>query len=127
MRFSLAHELGHLVKHSDCLPGEERELEANLFAAEFLMPSYYIYDQLIGLRYESLMGLKARWGCSMLAIVMRAKQLELLSDEKHKGFFIRLSPYRKKELAALCSGREKGCLWFYKPLLFLRPCRLCIA
>ncbi|MDQ3457377.1 MAG: ImmA/IrrE family metallo-endopeptidase [Actinomycetota bacterium] len=39
-RFDAVHELGHLVMHSDYdLPrGRERELEANRFAAAFLMP-----------------------------------------------------------------------------------------
>lgn len=97
MRFSLAHELGHLVMHTDCLPGEEREIEANQFASEFLMPAHDIHDQLIGLRLESLMGLKARWGCSMAAIAMRAKHLGLLNEERHRGLMIQLAPYRKKE------------------------------
>jgi transcriptional regulator with XRE-family HTH domain len=35
-RFSLAHELGHLVMHQT--PNPEQEVQANLFASEFLMP-----------------------------------------------------------------------------------------
>ncbi len=97
LRFSLAHELGHLVMHSDCLPGEEREQEAHQFAAEFLMPSHDIHDQLINLQYASLMPLKAKWGSSMSAIVVRAKQLKLLSDDRYRSLLIQLSPYRKKE------------------------------
>jgi Zn-dependent peptidase ImmA (M78 family)/DNA-binding XRE family transcriptional regulator len=97
LRFSMAHELGHLVMHSDCLPSPEREQEANSFASEFLMPSHDIHDQLINLRYASLPSLKARWGCSMSSIVMRANQLGLLSAEKYRGLLIEHSPYRKKE------------------------------
>ena len=36
LRFTVAHELGHLVMHS--MPSDTQEREANLFAAEFLAP-----------------------------------------------------------------------------------------
>ncbi|MCC2548530.1 XRE family transcriptional regulator [Hymenobacter sp. BT175] len=97
MRFSIAHELGHLVMHSDCLPDEAREKEAHRFAAEFLMPSHDIHDQLINLRIEGLMSLKARWGSSMTALVRRGRDLGLLNEDRYKSLLIGLSPYRKKE------------------------------
>lgn len=97
MRFSIAHELGHLVMHSDCLPDEAREKEAHRFAAEFLMPSHDIHDQLINLRIDGLMSLKARWGSSMTALVRRSRDLGLLNEDRYKGMLIGLSPYRKKE------------------------------
>ena len=38
-RFNAAHELGHLVMHTDAIPGDiQHEREANAFAAEFLSP-----------------------------------------------------------------------------------------
>ncbi|RZJ94903.1 MAG: ImmA/IrrE family metallo-endopeptidase, partial [Hymenobacter sp.] len=97
LRFNIAHELGHLVMHSDCLPDAEREKEAHRFAAEFLMPGHEIHDQLINLKIEGLMALKARWGCSMAALVQRARHLGLLGEERYKSMLIGLSPYRKKE------------------------------
>lgn len=97
LRFNIAHELGHLVMHSDCLPDAEREKEAHRFAAEFLMPGHEIHDQLINLRIEGLMALKARWGCSMAALTRRARDLGLLSEERYRSMLIGLSPYRKKE------------------------------
>ncbi len=36
VRFSLAHEIGHIVVHQ--LPTDDMEREADRFAAEFLMP-----------------------------------------------------------------------------------------
>lgn len=97
MRFSIAHELGHLIMHSDCLPDEAREKEAHRFAAEFLMPSHDIHDQLINLQIDGLMSLKARWGSSMTALVRRSRDLGLLNEDRYKGMLIGLSPYRKKE------------------------------
>ena len=41
IRFSLAHELGHIIMHLDDIIPDNRdeEDEANTFASEFLMPS----------------------------------------------------------------------------------------
>jgi len=97
LRFNIAHELGHLVMHSDCLPDAERENEAHRFAAEFLMPRFDIEDRLRGLRFESLLPLKAKWGCSMASLLYRAKQLKLVNDDRYRSLVIELSPYRKKE------------------------------
>ena len=44
-RLTIAHELGHLVLHSVDVT-EELEIEANWFAAEFLMPAEVIRPQL---------------------------------------------------------------------------------
>jgi hypothetical protein len=39
-RFDLAHEIGHIVMHADVEPGSRAaEVQANLFASEFLMPA----------------------------------------------------------------------------------------
>ncbi|MFB8004769.1 helix-turn-helix domain-containing protein [Nocardia sp. NPDC056000] len=44
-RFDVAHELGHLVMHCDAEPGHRvAELQADRFAAEFLLPSAQIGD-----------------------------------------------------------------------------------
>lgn len=50
MRFSLAHELGHLIMHYYFIPSEATpvEDEANEFASEFLMPEKEIKPQLKG-------------------------------------------------------------------------------
>jgi Zn-dependent peptidase ImmA (M78 family) len=46
-RFSVAHELGHLLLHPHPAPGSHvHEREANTFAAEFLMPAAEIRDRL---------------------------------------------------------------------------------
>ncbi|MFF2557388.1 ImmA/IrrE family metallo-endopeptidase [Nocardia sp. NPDC058058] len=44
-RFDVAHELGHLVMHCDAEPGHRvAELQADRFAAEFLLPSAQMGD-----------------------------------------------------------------------------------
>ena len=46
-RFTAAHEVGHLLLHGDCVPGDiMQEKEADSFAAEFLTPGEVIRPEL---------------------------------------------------------------------------------
>ncbi len=85
-RFTLAYQLGHLVMHLKTQPAFERDLshEANLFAAEFLMPEKDIAHDLKDLSLAKLGELKRKWKVSMQSLVYRANDLELISDnQKH--------------------------------------------
>ncbi len=64
MRFSLAHELGHLVMHYYFIPSEATSVEdeANEFASEFLMHEREIRPQLKRLTLPILATLKQQWG-----------------------------------------------------------------
>lgn len=97
LRFSLAHELGHIIMHS--VPAPEQEAEANRFAAEFLMPAKEIKPDLEGLNLARLAELKRYWKVAMQAIVMRAHALGTISDRQKRSFFTRFSQlgYRKTE------------------------------
>ena len=100
-RFTLAHELGHLIMHTsnEFLISEyrDKEDEANKFASEFLMPSDAISNSLRGLKLQYLVELKRYWLTSMASIVRRAKDLKCIT--KYKYFSIELSRrgYRKSE------------------------------
>ena len=102
-RFTLAHELGHLIMHTsnEFLISEyrDKEDEANKFASEFLMPSDAISNSLRGLKLQYLVELKRYWLTSMASIVRRAKDLKCITNEKYKYFSIELSRrgYRKSE------------------------------
>lgn len=92
LRFTLAHELGHLVMHAFCHVDAERNIihEANLFAAEFLMPERDISEQLkdikalkkIDVIVPALGQLKQKWGVSMQALVYRANDLGLIEENR---------------------------------------------
>lgn len=91
-RFTVAHELGHLVMH--VMPGIDQEKEANVFAAEFLAPAEEIKPQLDGLRpsdFPRLVELKAQWGLSIAALIQRAKDLGCITDKQFRDFRIKLS------------------------------------
>jgi len=88
-RFSLAHELGHLIL--DVPDSVEKESAANRFAGAFLVPAQTAALELgEGRRrlgpYE-LHLLKHKYGLSMQAWVYRAKDLGLISPSAAASFF----------------------------------------
>lgn len=95
-RFDVAHELGHLVMHSDSEPGGRVvEDEANRFAAEFLMPSDQIRPLLPNSMgrdtWRKLARLKEDWGVSIQALLYRARHLGNLSDVSYRNAMMSLS------------------------------------
>jgi Zn-dependent peptidase ImmA (M78 family)/transcriptional regulator with XRE-family HTH domain len=79
IRYTLAHEIGHLVMHR--FPSADMEREANTFASALLMPAKDIKSAFLGRQITlSLLGaLKPEWRVSMQALLMRASSLGLLS------------------------------------------------
>lgn len=97
-RYTLAHELGHLVIHT--VPHEAMEDEADLFAAEFLTPESEIKPQLMQVqrwRPRELAQLKIYWRVSMHMLVHRAKDLGVLTAEQATSAYIALAPMRQLE------------------------------
>jgi Zn-dependent peptidase ImmA (M78 family)/transcriptional regulator with XRE-family HTH domain len=81
-RFSVAHELGHLLLHPDPAPGSSHhEREANLFAAEFLMPAAEVRDLLpTPADVPALKDLADNYGVSVAALAYRGKDLGVYSE-----------------------------------------------
>lgn len=99
-RFSMAHELGHLMLRAN---GLDDEKAAHCFAAAFLVPEAAARFELRGKRanlsiYE-LHLLKHKYGLSMQAWIYRAKDLGIISESKANALFRRFSleGWRKKE------------------------------
>lgn len=93
-RFTIAHELGHLVMHIPFspLPSEQNEEdEANQFASEFLMPYLDCRYELQNLRFNDLGTLKAYWKLSKAAIIYRAKQIKAIPENRYLNLNIELS------------------------------------
>jgi Zn-dependent peptidase ImmA (M78 family)/transcriptional regulator with XRE-family HTH domain len=97
MRFTLAHELGHLVLHS--VPRDDMELEADQFASEFLMPAEDIYTSLLNVSLQSLALLKAIWRVSMGALLKRAQDLQAITVNAATRLYKMFSKYgwRRRE------------------------------
>ena len=83
-RFSLAHELGHVVMHRTL--DQDNETEADRFAGEFLMPRSEINADLFDIDFSKLSALKTHWKVSMKALIYRAHQLGHISDARYRKF-----------------------------------------
>lgn len=82
LRFTLAHELGHLVMHR--FPSPDMETEANNFASALLMPKHEITIALRSRKIDMarLAALKPEWRVSMQAILYRAQSLGLIEKSQ---------------------------------------------
>ena len=83
-RFSLTHELVHLVMHTVATDDERMEEEANRFAAEFLMPAQDIRSYLTTVKLSTLGRVKAYWKVSIKSLIKRAHDLKLVTDHYYK-------------------------------------------
>lgn len=100
IRWTLCHELGHMVLHTTAiLDDEEMENEADRFAAAFLLPEREFRRQVKRFDLRQAASLKRYWKVSMAAIAMRAFSLKLITPHQRKMFFIQLGKlgYRKSE------------------------------
>ena len=95
-RFSLAHELGHLVMHKQISPTMEDE--ANAFAAELLMPEKEMLVEFSnGINMKELARLKRIRKTSMAALLYRAKSVGKITQNQSAYLWRQLSKYRKNE------------------------------
>lgn len=107
LRFSLAHELGHLVMHQ--APHAPRgfrplEREADRFAGAFLLPAEGIRPELGERPTLSVFAkLKSRWGVSMQALIMRSQALGALTPRQVKYLYQQMQRrgWRKEEPIAV--------------------------
>lgn len=95
IRYTLAHELGHVIMHlnRDFIIHPERDLEkeANRFAAELLMPESAIASTLCNLKMKDVAAYKRYWLTSMAAIIERAKALNAIAPIRYKTLRTELS------------------------------------
>jgi Zn-dependent peptidase ImmA (M78 family)/DNA-binding XRE family transcriptional regulator len=88
VRFSLAHELGHVVMHQYPVP--DLEEQADRFAAEFLMPEKDVAHQLSRLTLPKLAMLKQEWRVSMGALIEQAYRIGNISKSQRSRLIIQL-------------------------------------
>jgi Zn-dependent peptidase ImmA (M78 family)/DNA-binding XRE family transcriptional regulator len=108
LRFSVAHEVGHLLMHQSPTAKAKAEGDANAFAAELHMPADAIRSDLeYPLSVERLGQLKLKWGVSMASLLFRAKELGLISRRSHERLIVEMVPYRMREPEAYSVPLEK--------------------
>lgn len=94
MRFTLAHEIGHLVMHR--FPTPSMEEEANAFASALLMPASDIRPYFKGKRVDLalLAALKPEWRVAMQALLMRASGLSMITKNQSQYLWKQISMRR---------------------------------
>ena len=114
LRFDAAHELGHLVLHSEIEPANRvLEQQAHRFAAALLMPKTDIRPLLPStFNLQQYGRLKTTWGVSIQALLYRARDLGRMSDATYRRAMMRLSAQglRRNEPFPLL-GKEEPLLW----------------
>ncbi len=108
-RWTVAHELGHVVLHTNQPASEDMESEANRFAEELLTPSRLIKSQLLNPTLSKLAGLKVHWKVSVQALINRAYHLEVISPRQRTYLFTQWTRagYRLREPSDLDPPEEK--------------------
>jgi Zn-dependent peptidase ImmA (M78 family)/DNA-binding XRE family transcriptional regulator len=111
-RFSVAHELGHLVLHA--IPqGTPHALErqADAFAEAFLLPEAAMRQALEPpITLTTLADLKARWGVSLQALIRRARTLGIISDSHYRALSAQVGArgWRTREPVAVPVERPRA-------------------
>lgn len=98
-RFTLAHELAHLVLHHHPESDEQMEKQADEFASEFLMPNKEVRPYLVGPSLGKLARVKPYWKVSIKALIYRCGALKMVTPNQLTGLNINYSKagYNKGE------------------------------
>jgi len=100
IRYTLAHELGHMVLHTtDLKSDDEMEDEADEFAGAFMLPADEFRPHLRQFDLRHIANMKGYWKVSMAAIAVRAHRLNLITPYQSKTFWMEMSRlgYRRRE------------------------------
>ncbi|WP_273777654.1 ImmA/IrrE family metallo-endopeptidase [Acinetobacter sp. GSS19] len=94
-RFTLAHELAHLLIHGHLAENIDEEKACHRFASAFLLPAIALHQRLGNRRHnielQELYLLKHEFGISMSACAYRAKELGIINESLHKRIMIKFS------------------------------------
>jgi Zn-dependent peptidase ImmA (M78 family) len=123
-RFSVMHEVGHLVMHGKSAPEEreERERQADRFAGAALIPRAAFWREFPRpgkeFRWGEMLAMKQRWGVSIQAIIHRAFDLGLINAIQYRTACIHVSKYgwRTQEPGELEAEKPEICASFVDAL-----------
>jgi Zn-dependent peptidase ImmA (M78 family)/DNA-binding XRE family transcriptional regulator len=93
LRFSVSHEVGHLVAHYNVNYSlSEIDKEADVFASHFLTPADAIKsDMERPVTLLGLMQLKSKWKVSVQSLIRRAYDLQLVNQRQYHYLMYQLS------------------------------------
>lgn len=125
-RFTVAHELGHILLHATCPPPDSSEQakiiekQAHRFAAAFLLPGDPFLDDLSGVSggrvtLSTLVALKERWGVAIKAMVVRLQQLGRIDADQARSLYKQISARGWNTGEPVYVGNERA-VWLAKAL-----------
>lgn len=97
IRFTVAHELGHLILHRYRIPVDDKlkELEAHAFAGALLMPESDARTILSPyMTLNDYAHVKAGWGVSIAALITRALRLGIIDSDRRRSLMIQMADRR---------------------------------
>jgi Zn-dependent peptidase ImmA (M78 family)/transcriptional regulator with XRE-family HTH domain len=110
-RFTMAHELGHLVLHTFRPNSPDPEREANQFASAVLVPrSRVLADISERTTITGYARLKATWGISMQALIMRGADVGVVGETRKRSLFVQLSQHGWRKNEPVVVGQESPLL-----------------
>jgi len=113
IRFTALHELGHLLLDIEGLEDKAQERMCDRFAASMLLPKAALINELGGVRrnihLRELALIKSEYGISPQAILYRAKDLKLISEQYfiQQVKFMRTRGLWRREIGSF-KGEEKS-------------------
>ncbi|MGW0912850.1 helix-turn-helix domain-containing protein [Streptomyces sp. NPDC002784] len=99
-RFTLAHEVGHLVLHTFRPRVRDPEGEANKFASALLVPRERAIEAISErMTLTEYARLKANWGVSIQSLIMRGAAVGVIDETRKRSLYVQLSQrgWRKQE------------------------------
>jgi Zn-dependent peptidase ImmA (M78 family)/transcriptional regulator with XRE-family HTH domain len=130
-RYDLAHELGHMVLHHRASREVLRdqhlfrivEDQANYFAGAFLLPDRTFGAMMpYSISIDTLVAVKPKWKVSIAGMIMRLRNLGLVSEKRAQMLFIGLSRRRWRTKEPFDDELE-----FEQPQLLRRAAELLIS
>jgi Zn-dependent peptidase ImmA (M78 family)/transcriptional regulator with XRE-family HTH domain len=129
-RFTVAHEIGHLVLHSALAPPRTAEdsarieKQANLFAGAFLVPGDAMLDELASLggrvTLTNLAKIKEKWGVAIKALVTRFRQLDVIDADAARSLYKQISARGWNRAEPVPVGNERA-IWLARSIARLEP------
>jgi len=111
-RFTVLHELGHLMMNIPSNESKNCESYCDRFAAAFLFPASEVFQTLGESRKSIAMGelvaIKEEYGISVQAAMRRAYDLHIISQPTYKSFCIKMARNRMEEGLGEFKGVEKS-------------------
>lgn len=83
-RLTLAHELGHLLLHTE--PTDDSESEAMAFASELLLPKEDAMRLLVPFSLRAAFAVKQNYRVSVRSLVMTAKELGIIDADRARSY-----------------------------------------